>query len=66
MNEYEYSGSVLMFDRIVANNWTASTKATSEKKARSNLAYQYKRDNGLAPHAKITLPGKIKRKEENP
>jgi hypothetical protein len=34
--------------------------ATSEKKAKSNLAYRYKLDNNLIPSAKIILPGKIK------
>lgn len=66
MKVYEYSGPVLMFDKIVAANWTSSTTATSEKKARSNFAYQYKRQNGLANNAKISLAGKIKIKEENP
>ena len=66
MNVYEYSGPVLMFDKIVATNWTSGTVATSEKKARSNLVYQYKRENGLANNAKISLTGKIKIKEDNP
>ena len=56
---YSYSGPVLEFDRIVANRWSAQTYATSEAKARANLAYQFKKDNGKAPRSKITLPGKI-------
>lgn len=56
---YSYSGPVLEFDRIVANNWKAQTYATSEAKARSNLAYRFKKDNGKVPRTKITLPGKI-------
>lgn len=56
---YSYNGPVLEFDRIVANNWEAQTYATSEAKARTNLAYQFKRDTGRVPRTKITLPGKI-------
>nr|DAH20435.1 MAG TPA: hypothetical protein [Bacteriophage sp.] len=36
-----------------------STYAPSERKARSNLAYQFKRDNNRLPNTKISLPGKI-------
>lgn len=56
---YSYNGPVLEFDKIVANNWSAQTYATSEAKARSNLAYRFKKDNGKVPRTKITLPGKI-------
>ena len=43
---YSYSGPVLEFDRIVANNWQAQTYTTSEAKARANLAYQFKKTYG--------------------
>ena len=56
---YSYSGPVLEFDRVVTNNWQAQTTATSEAKARANLAYQFKKINGKVPRTKITLPGKI-------
>ena len=56
---YSYNGPVLEFDKIVANRWQGQTYAVSEAKARSNLAYQFKRDNGKVPRSKITLPGKI-------
>ena len=59
MSLYSYNGPVLEFDRIVANRWEAQTYATSEAKARSNLAYQFKRETGRVPRTKITLPGKI-------
>ena len=52
-NLYEYKGPVMEFDKCVDRNWTATTWAASESKARSNLAYRYKQD------CKITLPGKI-------
>lgn len=57
--KYTYNGPVMEFDRCVANHWKASTYAPSEKKARSNLAYQYKKECGKTPNTKITVPGKI-------
>lgn len=59
MTLYSYAGPVLEFDKIVTNNWHGQTYAVSEAKARSNLAYQFKRENGKVPRTKITLPGKI-------
>lgn len=59
MNRYSYVGPVMEFDRYVADSWRGETTASSEAKARSNLAYRYKKENGKAPGAKITLPGKI-------
>lgn len=43
MNRYSYKGPVMEFEQCVSNNWEGTTYASSEKKARSNLAYQYKR-----------------------
>lgn len=59
MNKYFYNGPVMEFDILVADNWKGETMATSEKKARSNLAYQYKRKNNRVPATKVSLPGKI-------
>lgn len=56
---YEFKGAVLLFDRIVASNYTATTTAPSMRKARSNLVYRYKRDNGYTKTAKISLTGKF-------
>ena len=56
MNQYAYNGPVMEFDKCIANNWAGSTYATSEKKAKSNLAYQFKKNNNRAPAAKIVLP----------
>lgn len=58
-NVYEFNGAVRLFDRIIAPNYTAQTTAPSVQKARSNLVYRYKRDNGYAKTAKITLTGKF-------
>ena len=59
MNLYVYEGPVKEFDTCVATNWKASTYAVSEKKARSNMAYQYKKTHNLSASSKITLPGKV-------
>lgn len=59
MNQYVYSGPVMEFDRCIMNNFKASTYAVSEQKARSNLAYQFKRQHNKALGTKISLPGKV-------
>ena len=59
MQQYRYEGPVMSFDTCVRSNWTATTSAMSEKKAKSNLTYRYKREHGLLPSASIGLPGKI-------
>lgn len=59
MQLYFYDGPVLEFEKIIANHWSASTRAESEKKARSNLAYQFKKQYGKVPQSKITIPGKL-------
>ena len=59
MNLYNYNGPVLEFDKVVANHWSASTRAQSEKKARCNLAYQFKMETGRVARSKITIPGKL-------
>lgn len=59
MTLYSYEGPVMKFDICVAHNWRGETFAPSEAKARSNLAYRYKKENGLASNTRITLPGKL-------
>ena len=59
VKEYSYSGPVEEFGRCISNNWSSSTRAVSEEKARSNLVYQFKKQNKLKPYVKINLPGKI-------
>lgn len=59
MNQYSYDGPVMEFETCVANRWKSSTYAVSEKKARSNLAYQFKKQNNRLPNTRITLPGKL-------
>jgi hypothetical protein len=60
MNQYIYSGPVQRFDGfVISNSWNAITFAKTEKKARNNFAYQFKKQNNLLPCANIKLPGKI-------
>lgn len=59
MKLYSYNGPVLEFDRIITTRWKASTYAASEKKARSNLAYQFKQQYDRAPRSRISVPGKL-------
>lgn len=56
---YTYDGPVKLFDQIVSEHWRGSTIAPSEKKARSNLAYQYKKEIRKSPASKISLPGEL-------
>ena len=57
--KYIYDGPVMEFDKLLTNNWKGETIATSERKARNNLAYQFKKRNNRITGAKITLPGKL-------
>lgn len=62
MCRYYYYGPVLgIGDIIVTQRWYGETYAETERKARSNLTYQFKKRNNLVPSAKITLPGEIKK-----
>lgn len=60
MHKYAYDGPVMEFNRLLADHWRGETMASSEKKARSNLTYQFKKQNSRIAGTKITLPGKIK------
>ena len=62
-HKYTYDGPVMEFDRLLADHWKGETMAPSEKKARSNLIYQFKNQNSRIVGTKITLPGKIKMEE---
>ena len=56
---YAYSGAVTSFGNIIDQYWYATTYAVSADKARSNLAYRFKKENNKRPGAKIELPGTI-------
>ena len=55
MNHYIYDGPVKVFETCVTSHWHGETMAVSEEKARSNLAYQYKKSHGRSATSKITL-----------
>ncbi len=59
MQQYYYDGPVLRFDDVILHSWKATTVAPSEAKAKSNLTYRFKKENGLTPSTKISLPGKL-------
>lgn len=56
---YYYQGPVTQFGRIIFSNWYGETAAVSDKKARSNLMYQFKQEYRYVDGAKIELPGKV-------
>ena len=64
MAKYEYSGAVMLFDKCIAYIKSTETIAPSEAKARSNIAFRWKKENGYGPNQKITLPGRLILKEE--
>ena len=49
----------MAFGKCIDNNLKADTYAVSEKKAKSNIAYQYKKEHGKMPATKIILPGAL-------
>ena len=59
MNKYSYQGPVMEFGTCITDRWSGSTYAISENKARSNLAYQFKKKYNRVANTKISLPGKI-------
>lgn len=52
-----YDGPVVAFGKCICNRWHGETMATTEQKARSNLAYQFKKTHDLVASAKVTIPG---------
>ena len=60
MPRYLYKGPVMEFNTLLTDRWEGETVAPPEKKARSNLTYQFKRGNNRIAGTRITLPGKIR------
>ena len=56
---YIYDGPVVQFGVVIAEHWYGETIASSEARARANLAYRFKVLNNRIPAAKISLPGKL-------
>lgn len=61
MRTYFYKGPVMEFDKVITRQWSGTTEAESESKARSNLAYRFKKEYKKVPSSKITLPGEMTR-----
>ena len=59
MERYVYVGPVMVFGKCVESKYRRETYAVSEKKARSNVEYAWKQANGLAPSARVSMPGNI-------
>ena len=57
--KYKYVGPVVEFEKCIAHGWTSTTYAPSEKKARSNFIFQFKKATNRLPTTKTSLPGKI-------
>ena len=56
MRKYTYEGSVVDTDgNLYHRHWKASTMATSEKKALTNLAYRFKQENNIFRGVRIAL-----------
>ena len=56
MNHYTYNGPVANnFGQIITSKWVGETYANTDKKATSNLNYQFKKQFGLLQTAKVKL-----------
>ena len=62
---YRYEGAVLIFDRVVAHNFTAETKAVSEAKAKNNIRWQFREAANVAAQIPVTLTGKLRELPNN-
>ena len=56
---YTFCGAVKVYDRLVDESFRAKTCATSKGKARSNIAYQYRKKANIANHIPVTLIGDV-------
>ena len=59
MIRWYYKGPIMIFDKIVSEEWEAYTYADTERKARSNFVFQAKMMLGRTPGSKLSLPGRI-------
>lgn len=64
MKRYRYSGPVSQFGKCIYNKWTGETIAATERRAKNNLAYQFKKETGRLGTTNISLPGKLEEIEE--
>lgn len=59
MDLYVYSGPVELFGKVIDHYWKAETRASTSRKAKSNLAHRYKKEHGYAERTVITFPGNL-------
>lgn len=59
MYRYIYDGPVKEFNKVITEKLKGETMAVSEKRARDNLAFQFKREFGKSLNSKISFSGKI-------
>lgn len=59
MPKYLYDGPVMVFGKFVGN-WRGETFAHSEDKAKSNLAFQFRKQNNRASNTVVEFPNELK------
>lgn len=60
MPKYVYKGPITSFGTCICDIWKGETIAPTIAKAKSNLAYKFKKENNRAINTRIELPGEIK------
>ena len=58
MSTYRYKGPIIRWERVVCENWEATTTAPTKEKAISNLKYRAKIHLDLERNAKINFLAK--------
>jgi hypothetical protein len=53
--KFTYKGPVLMFDKVVATDYKCETIAENEKKAATNMVYNFKKDHNLVQSTRVTI-----------
>ena len=54
--KYRYRGPVMGVDKCIQEDWEGETMAVSERKAKSNLMFRWKKQHGYPPTFLISLP----------
>ena len=58
MEHYIYDGPVMGVNQFITTKWKGETYANTDKKAISNLSYQFKKQHGLLSTSRIRLLNK--------
>lgn len=56
--KYVYNGPIMKFGACIGN-FKTTTWANSAAKARSNILYQFKRENNMLPSCKLELGARV-------